>query len=1148
MLPAICLSLLPVVVKGQDPHFEKITEQQGLSDNRVTCFKKDRTGFLWIGTENGLNRYDGSTFRIYRPGQSSFKLSHEHINDIEEDAHGQLWVATWGGLNILDPVTGALTILSPGKGAHQQKKKTLSSALIWDTYIDAQGRVWIAPDVRDLCCYDPSTQEYTYFPWREFIRTTLGDAAAGYISIQKITSRSKHALWLGTTLGLVSFDLSTGAFQYHGGGHNEDCVSLYYDSLRQRVYFGQKDLYVFDAREQQAKKMAIQNTLQPDLSLESAVLIPAASGLWAIHPEKERAEQITPASTAPSVKMKTAYDDHTSFWVGTTDGIRHYDQQLDLFHYTSLFPGMLPSATQNVHHILDHEEDQCYYITSYAQNKLIIVDKQSGQKKEITSIGGKPLINCTRIFEDHQHRLWLLTRDHIFVTGPDRQRFTVLPYPPHAEYNFTDMTEDADGTYWFASLTHGVFQFDPEKKTWRLLQGSDSILSTRPTSLLSDPAHRTVWIGDFGRGVIHYSLDTRTSHRYTTETDEPLRLPSTSINALALDRNGDVWIATNSGGVCKYVQSEKKFIRYSMNTGLPENTVNALQCDHHGNLWLGSFKGLTCMNVSGRIIKHYDQNTGLPFTGFVSPLTVTSKGELLTGVANGYLKFHPDSLRVTTPAFPVTITAVQQGNRTIDPREPLSFPYDQNEFTFQFSALTYTLPQQVTYFYTLEGYDKGWINARNNHSARYTNLGEGHYTFKVKAVDHSGRASANAATVAFMVEPPFWKREWFVGVLLAIVITSIVLWIQVLQRRIRSQKILNQVATSLYAQSTLEDVFWTVAKNCIDLLHFKDCVVYVVQADRGMLVQKAAAGPKSIEPYQIFNPIEIPLGKGIVGTVAQTGKPEIIRNTAKDPRYIIDDQVRFSEIAVPVFIEGRVFGVIDSEDHRKNFYSRWHLTMLKGIAAICSSKIGRYFAEDQIRSKVARDLHDDIGSTLSSIRIMSNIALEKNEPTTALNYLKAILQNATAMQESMSDMVWAINPKNDTLEEVIIRMKEFSAEILEPLNILYDFMENGDLSHVKLDLSTRKDLYLIFKETLNNIVKYSGCNAVMIHLFHTPAGIRLEIEDNGKGFDTSRTYSGNGLHNMRDRAQAIGATLEIESVPSKGTMVRVSIPSHDQGI
>src|SRR5688572_26377384 len=131
------LGVLPMTICGaQKYHAEKLTEFNGLSDDRVTCFMKDQAGFMWIGTENGLNRYDGNTFQIYRPGQKKHKLSHEQINDIEEDAQGRLWIGTWSGLNVLDPTTDSLYVFSPDEDAYRQKKTKIASSITWDSHID----------------------------------------------------------------------------------------------------------------------------------------------------------------------------------------------------------------------------------------------------------------------------------------------------------------------------------------------------------------------------------------------------------------------------------------------------------------------------------------------------------------------------------------------------------------------------------------------------------------------------------------------------------------------------------------------------------------------------------------------------------------------------------------------------------------------------------------------------------------------------------------------------------------------------------------------------------------------------------------------------------------------------------------------------
>lgn len=1150
---ALNVWLLPVIVRAQYIHFEKISEAQGLSDNRVTCFKKDRAGFLWIGTENGLNRYDGNSFRIYRPGQKQFNLSHENINDIEEAHDGRFWIATWNGLNLLDTKTDSVTIFSPDHVHPGQTHNKLNSSLIWDTYADRQGIVWIAPDMRDLCYYSPSTHEFFYYPWLEFVKSALPIRQGHYTSIQKIIKKSDQELWLGTTIGLFSFHIPSKRFRYYGGDISHDCVSLQYDSAAKRVFIGQEKLYVLDDSNAAVKQIPYSEKTSFGTQVNASRLISSLKGIWAVDALGLQATRV-PLQEKNTFSMhhgkkNTIYNDNDVIWIGSTDGVRILDPRMNIFHFTEIFPDTLGYTGGNVHHVLDHEQDNRYYISAFNAGRLIILDKSTGQRKDIAKIEGKPLTECSMTFEDSKHRLWVLTRNHIFISDPPHDVFKPFRIPEADVYQFMDMDEDGDGNFWFASLRNGVYRFTPSTREWKLYGEKDGLFAKRPTSIQNAPESRTVWFGDYSFGAFRYQQDSAKFTYFGMDAQDSTTLHSSLVNDLAKDKDGNIWVATNSGGVSNFSARTQRFKTLNMQNGLPENTINNIQVDHRGNLWLGSFKGLTCITPDGKIIRHYDKSAGLPFTGFNTPITLNVRGELLTGVAHGFIRFHPDSLQITTSEFPVVISMAKQGEQTIEPETSPVFSYNQNEFIIEFAALTYSLPTQVTYYYKLDGYDHHWINAGNSHAARYTNLSEGEYTFKVKAVDHSGRPSSNTATLSFTIRPPFWKEIWFIGILLAAILVALHYWRRMLQRKIRSQQILNQVATSLYSKSTIEDVFWAVAKNCIDLLHFEDCVVYMLQPDRGMLIQKAAAGPKSTEPYQVVNPIEISLGSGIVGHVAKTGKPEIIRNTSRDQRYIVDDQRRLSEIAVPIIVEGKVFGVIDSEHCRKNFYSAWHLDMLQEIASICSSKIGRYFAEDQIRSKVARDLHDDMGSTLSSIKIMSNIALEKNEPATALHYLKTIRQNATAMQESMSDMVWAINPENDSVEQVIIRMKEFCAEILEPLNIQYAFYEEGDFSYIKLDLNTRKDFYLIFKEALNNAAKYSTCTAVLIHLRYTNGGISLSIEDNGKGFDTTATSSGNGLRNMNYRARSIAASLVIESKAGKGTSVKVEIPSsHDRGI
>jgi two-component system, NarL family, sensor histidine kinase UhpB len=202
------------------------------------------------------------------------------------------------------------------------------------------------------------------------------------------------------------------------------------------------------------------------------------------------------------------------------------------------------------------------------------------------------------------------------------------------------------------------------------------------------------------------------------------------------------------------------------------------------------------------------------------------------------------------------------------------------------------------------------------------------------------------------------------------------------------------------------------------------------------------------------------------------------------------------------------------------------------------NRIKRQLALEQMRQTISRDLHDDIGSALSSINILSKVAQEEKDNTQ--NYLQRISDQSTKMMETMGDMVWSINPKNDSLEQVIVRMREFATEILDTQNIALEFVDDIPINLV-LDAEKRRNLFLIFKEVINNAAKYSQATQVKVRLSQINNDIHLHISDNGKGFDESTVKAGNGLRNVRERAAEIGGSLMIKSESGKGTAVELQL-------
>jgi two-component sensor histidine kinase len=220
------------------------------------------------------------------------------------------------------------------------------------------------------------------------------------------------------------------------------------------------------------------------------------------------------------------------------------------------------------------------------------------------------------------------------------------------------------------------------------------------------------------------------------------------------------------------------------------------------------------------------------------------------------------------------------------------------------------------------------------------------------------------------------------------------------------------------------------------------------------------------------------------------------------------------------------------------------LVILSFLYLLHRIRINKLLTMEKVRVHIARDLHDDMGSTLSSINIlsvMSNKTLEK-EPFKTKEYLVRISEYSQRMMETMDDIVWSINPLNDTMQKIVARMRELAATILEPKDIEYRFYVDEHVEHIKLDMGKRREFFLIYKEALNNMAKYSDCSRSIIHITTKKKRLLMHIEDNGKGFDEAIINDGNGLINMRKRAESLDGRLLIHSVIGQGTEITLNIP------
>lgn len=430
--------------------------------------------------------------------------------------------------------------------------------------------------------------------------------------------------------------------------------------------------------------------------------------------------------------------------------------------------------------------------------------------------------------------------------------------------------------------------------------------------------------------------------------------------------------------------------------------------------------------------------------------------------------------------------------------------------------------------------------------------------------------------VSFSLQKPWWNSWWFVVFcfLLAALIGAYILRyrnekIQQKQEELETEQAINYLTSSIFDQSTVDDILWDVAKNCISRLNFEDCVIYLKDENRDVFLQKAAWGPKAKDDNKILSPLEIPMGKGIVGSVAKSGKAEIVQDISKDDRYIEDDERRSSEIAVPILYKGQVIGIIDSEHSKKRFFNKKHLSILTTIASLCGNKIMRLRAEDEARhAQLALLKHEKktAEAQLKSLRLQMNphflfnslnslqqmiLAGENNFATIYLSKFSRLLR--LVLFHSDKDLV-ILKEELETLNLYIeleaLRFKdafEYSIscdpsidpeEIKIPTMLIQPFVENAiwhGLMHKKVD------------------------RCLKIHFSETKAGnLICTIEDNGIGRKEAKkisqlNHTGKGISVSEERLKTYNeqysqkSSVKIEDIIRKngsvgGTRVTLILP------
>ncbi len=826
---ALCLLML-IVFAPLSPaqeskiKFKSISLDEGLSQSTVFCIAQDHRGFLWFGTEDGLNRYDGHTFRVYkRDPEDPRSLAFGYIKALHEDRAGRLWIGTFGGgLSRYDRATdrfiryqyreddpsslnsdsvqalcedrsGALWIgTTSGLNHYNPKTDTISrydlitaggtgenQVNVLSIAEDALGRLWVGTENQGLFRCDRLNDDVIRFQ----TESSGDDQSANRINT--LLTDTFGVLWVGTGHGLSRYNERAGVLeQLKGKGDNPDAlladqvINKIYEDSSGNIWVGtdahglsrfDRDRNHFVTHRAQANdRLSItDDTIHDILEDRSGVLwVGTHNGLNKFDEEKQflvHYRQIPDDSTSLSNNFVRSFceDSRGDFWVATYDGLNRFDRQTEQF-------------THYYHDPADPD--------TISHNKVMCV------------------------YEDHLGALWIATYGGLDRRDPETGAFSHYRHRrdnPHSLSSDTvrSVYEDSFGTVWVGTQG-GLNRFDRESGAF-VRYFSDQ---TDPSSISSDfiltireDAHGLLWVGTL-TGLNLYDRDHDEFIRYYSNPDDPTSLSSSEVLSVYEDTAGELWFGTSSG-LNRYRREYDGFEYFSEKDGLPNDCIYAILEDDAGHIWFSTNKGLSKYDRRTGTFHNYDVSDGLQSREFnLGSAYKRESGELYFGGINGFNAFFPSRIQRNRHLPPMVITDFKIFNETVavGPDSPLktsiseateiTLAPEDSVISFEFVALHFSDPTKNQYAYMMEGIDKEWVDLGTRRYVTYNSMPHGNYTFRVKGSNCDGVWNEEGTSLEITVLPPFWKTKTFTAFSGTILLFSILGMVQWRTRSILRQK------------------------------------------------------------------------------------------------------------------------------------------------------------------------------------------------------------------------------------------------------------------------------------------------------------------------------------------------------------------------
>jgi len=799
--------------------FSFITPEDGLSQGNITCIFQDHKGFMWFGTFNGLNRFDGYSIKIFDHDlKDSTTIGHGYIRFISEDDEHNLLIGTYGG---------GFSIYYPKQGYFRNVNHVFINNYrirlinVISVLYGYDGNYWVADENQGIFVFDKRLKLIKAFRTNQ---DSFHNLPRG--NIQSLLFDKFNNCWIGIGNGILS-KLSKGSdtfenyyFEKRVAALDDGIKTMYIDK-ENLIWIGttSQGAYSFNPTNHKFKNYREGNTpydITGNIVMafcddrHGNLLIGIDGGGLNIYNRKtQKIESVRyNISNNESLNTDAVYsifiDRSHTLWVGTYAGGLNYQgfykTKFKLYHPDPLNPNSL--SYKNTKCIMEDKDGEIWIGTD--GGGLNRFDRAKGTFKHFRADPKNTSWLQTDVIihmmQDNDGDIYLGSYSHgLTIFNKKTEKFK--QYLP-IEGDTTSITgihpwycfQDSYGDIWIGMLAVGLDKFDKKKGTFKhyiAIPNIETTLNSPNIKVIYEDSKKRLWVGTEGGGLHQFVRETDNFIRYYNRPDNPNSISNNDVRAICEDKKGRLWIGTGMG--LNLFDVDIQTFKVILTTdGLPGNTINDILEDDHGNLWLSTNMGISMFNPDKMTFRNYDITDGLQGNEFNYTAAIRTKnGEFYFGGKNGFNVFKPDEIKDNPFAPEVVITDIQLFNKSIDKwktvinvkevfqtspeLKKIELTYKENVINFEFAALEFGNAKKNRYKYKLEGFDKGWNEAAvTKRFASYSNLVGGTYIFRVIASNSDGIWNLKGASLKIVVLPPWWKTWWFRLFAILLFISSLV--------------------------------------------------------------------------------------------------------------------------------------------------------------------------------------------------------------------------------------------------------------------------------------------------------------------------------------------------------------------------------------